>query len=231
MADLVTLPNPARIKAFMFDLDGTLLDTLDDLADAGNAMLASLGLPGHAVAAYQQFVGDGIELLVRRALPAARRDDRTVALGVARVREHYAAGWSRKTRVYDGIPELLDYLAGRQVALTVLSNKPDEFTRAMVAHYFQAWPVAAVRGATAGQPRKPDPGQALAIAAELGLGPASFWYLGDTATDMLTARAAGMYAVGALWGFRSRAELEAAGAHTVAASPRSMVSLLEQILL
>jgi phosphoglycolate phosphatase len=209
------------VNAVLFDLDGTLADTLADLAHAVNHALATLGLPLHPVAAYRHMVGDGARTLIRRALPADRQDLAENALAL--MRAHYDTHCFDQTRLYPGIPELVATL---QVKLAVLSNKPDEFTKRMIAHYFPANPFAAVRGHVAGTPLKPDPTVALQIAADLGIPPAHWLYLGDTNTDMQTARNAGMYPVGVLWGFRDRAELVAAGARQLIAQPAELLPLL-----
>ncbi|MFH1058978.1 MAG: HAD family hydrolase [Pseudomonadota bacterium] len=213
-------------RAVLFDLDGTLLDSLADLADAANHMLADLGHPGHPQDAFRYFIGEGVEKLVERALPAGSRDPAHLAAATGRLREHYARDWAVKTRPYAGIPDLVAALAGRGLTQVVLSNKPDDFTRLMIEHYFPEKPFRMVRGALAGVAKKPDPAAAVAIAAELGLAPAEFLYLGDSAIDMQTATRAGMHAVGAAWGFRTCQELLENGARQVIAAPWDLLSLL-----
>ncbi|HAU36546.1 MAG TPA: HAD family hydrolase [Phycisphaerales bacterium] len=215
-----------KFKAVLFDLDGTLLDTIDDLADSMNDVLARNGFPAHGVAEYKYFVGDGIVNLVRRALPADRRDEQTLARLVAEQRREYGRRWADKTRPYDGIPQLLDALSERGLALAVLSNKPHETTQAVVAKFLSRWTFAVVRGEGPHTPAKPDPTGATQVAAQLGLPPAQCLYVGDTDTDMKTATAAGMYAAGALWGFRTADELRRHGAKTLLAHPRELLKLL-----
>jgi len=212
----------SRFRAVLFDLDGTLADTLVDLANAVNYALSTLGCPTHPVAAYRYFVGDGARNLILRSLPENRVSLADQALAL--MREHYEAHCFDNTRVYPGIRELLAALRGRTLA--VLSNKPDAFTRRMVAHYFPDKPFAAVRGQVAHLPIKPDPTMALQMASELGIPPSEWVYLGDTSTDMRTAHAAGMFAVGVLWGFRDREELLAAGAQQLVARPEEVLRLL-----
>lgn len=214
-------------RAVLFDLDGTLLDTLADLAAAGNAALRAMGLPEHPVEAYRYFVGDGMERLVRRLLPAECGDAATLAACGARMRAEYAARWADTTRPYAGVAELLDALAARRLPLAVLSNKPDEFTQLCVARLLPQWRFEVILGAQAGWPRKPDPATALEIARRLAVPPADVLYLGDTNTDMQTATAAGMFAVGVLWGFRTANELLAAGARVLLAQPTELLDLLE----
>ena len=206
-------------KAVIFDLDGTLLDTLEDLADSTNAALAELGLPGHPLEAYKYFVGNGLEVLVRRAMRQEPLDEARLARGIQLTRREYAVRWAEKSRPYPGIPDLLDGLAGRGIPMAVLSNKPDEFTQACVSRLLSAWHFQAVQGATRELPRKPDPCGALAIAARVGVAPDKILYLGDTNTDMQTAAAAGMFPVGALWGFRTAEELLASGAAALVKTP------------
>jgi phosphoglycolate phosphatase len=216
------------IAAVLFDLDGTLLDTLEDLADSMNAALGALGFPPHPLAAYRYFVGDGVENLALRALPEeARLDQGLVRHTVARMREEYGARWKLKTHPYDGVPDLLDSLSARGLKMAVLSNKPHPATVEVVGHFLSRWRFDAVLGARPGVPIKPDAGAALDVARTLGVPAGSFLYIGDTNTDMATARGAGMLAVGAVWGFRSAEELEAAGAQVLVAHPREVLGLLE----
>ena len=210
----------------LFDLDGTLLDTLEDLATAMNEALAGWGLPVHSVGEYRYFVGEGVAQLVRYAAPDGTGEPTLRALQ-GEMRAHYEQGWARHTRPYAGIPELLDELAGRGLQLAVLSNKPEEFTRDMVAHFLARWRFAAVVGAGSRFPRKPDPTAALAIAADLKLRPEQFLYLGDTAIDMRTAVGAGMFPAGALWGFRDADELRLSGARALLREPLELVPLVE----
>jgi phosphoglycolate phosphatase len=215
-----------RADAVLFDLDGTLLDTLEDLATAMNDALAGRGLPVHPVDRYRVFVGEGVAELVRRAAPAGSDEPLLRAL-LEEMRSGYEKGWARCTRPYPGIEELLDELAGRGLKLAVLSNKLEEFTRAMVAHFLGRWRFGAVFGASERFPRKPDPASALAIAVELDVAPQDFLYLGDTAIDMRTAVGAGMFPVGALWGFRDADELRLSGAKALLREPLELLPLVD----
>jgi phosphoglycolate phosphatase len=213
-----------RYHAILFDLDGTLLDSLEDLADSANAALAAMDLPQHPLEAYKLFVGDGLETLLRRTMGPRASDPAEVARGIELARQEYARRWADKSRPYPGVPEMLDRLTACGIPMAVLSNKPDEFTRLCVTRLLSAWQFAAVQGATPELPKKPDPRGALAIAARLGIAPADFLYLGDTNTDMRTAIAAGMYPVGALWGFRTAEELRDAGAAVLAKDPLDVLA-------
>lgn len=215
--------------AVIFDLDGTLLDSLEDLAESMNQALESLGFAPHPVAAYKYFVGDGMEVLARRVLPEVARDGDTLARIVAAMRQVYGRRWDLKTRPYAGVPELLAALRARGLRRGVLSNKPDDFTRLTVERLLAPHVFDLVQGVGSGTPSKPDPAGALAMAARLGVAPAACLYLGDTATDMQTACRAGMCAVGALWGFRTREELEESGARVVVERPAEVLALLETL--
>jgi len=202
-----------RFKAVIFDLDGTLLDTIEDLTDSMNAALAGLGFPGRSIEECKQLVGDGLATFVERVLPPKARDNPAIAARLAeRMRTEYKRRSAVKTKPYKGIAELLNALTEQAMAMAVLSNKPHDSTVEIVKKYFPRWTFRAIFGARDGVPIKPDPAPALEIARILDLAPAQILYLGDTNTDMWTADAAGMFAVGALWGFRTARELKAAGA-------------------
>ncbi len=220
-----------QTRLAVFDLDGTLLNTLQDLADSMNAVLGGRGFPEHPVDAYRYFVGNGVGNLVRRALPGDDPDEALVEECVAAMGKEYSARWADTTAVYPGVEDLLDGLEGRGIAVAVLSNKPDDLTVKTVDHFFPGRRFLAVRGAREGVPRKPDPAGAYEILKEANLSAAlaatSAIYAGDTATDMHTARAAGIPVVGVLWGFRPRSELEGAGADWIVAEPREIRAIVD----
>lgn len=215
-----------RFKAVLFDLDGTLLDTLGDLANSMNGVLERRGFPRHEKELYKHFVGDGMEVLVRRALPESHREEQLVQACLLAMRKEYGVRWRETTRPYAGIPELLDALRRRRLRMAILSNKPDDFTREMVAALLAPWCFDAVVGARPEVPKKPDPAMALAIARDVTVPPARILYLGDSGTDMRTAVSAGMFPVGALWGFRDAAELEANGAEVLISRPMELLEFL-----
>ena len=217
-----------KYEAVLFDLDGTLLDTLDDLGDSMNAVLASQGYPIHPIKSFTEFVGDGVENLVRRAVPPEVRADETrVAELVPLMRREYSGRWKAKTHPYEGIPRLLEQLSERGLRLAVLSNKPHPATVEVVDHFFPPGTFDIVLGARPGVPIKPDAGAALDVSRRLEIAPISFLYVGDTNTDMKTAVDAGMFAVGALWGFRSAAELQSSGARVLIGTPGELLSLID----
>ncbi len=215
-----------KFRAVLFDMDGTLLDTLRDIAESMNAVLEAKGFPAHPIDLYRIFVGDGMDTLVRRALPAENHGESMVEDCIGVMRDEYARRWDRHSAPYPGIDRMLDALVGRGIRLAILSNKPDDFTLEMSARYLGRWEFAAVAGARDGMPKKPDPAAALAIARDMDVHPGEFVYLGDTGTDMKTAVAAGMYPLGVLWGFRGAEELLASGAKRLLKEPLDLLEII-----
>lgn len=215
-------------KAILFDLDGTLLDTLEDLAVSMNSVLVRHNYPIHAKDAYRYFVGDGIEKLVQRVLPLNQRKKEIITACVAEMRETYDKRWAETTQLYSGIADLLTGLTGEKARLAILSNKPDDFTKIMVDHYLSNWIFEIVMGATADRPKKPDPYGAIKISTKMNLPPSRFLYIGDTNTDMQTATKAGMLAIGAGWGFRTPEELINSGAQVVMNKPGDLLTLFKK---
>ncbi len=207
-------------KAIIFDLDGTLLDTLQDLTLSVNTVLRQKGFGEHNVDAYRYFVGDGIDILVQRAFPAGFfAGEAELETVVQEVKEEYGRRWAENTGPYPGVPELLSYLENKQVPKAIFSNKPHEFALLTVETLLPGWSFVGICGIRAGMPRKPDPYGALQIAKTLKLNPRDIIYLGDTGTDMQTAVAGGFYPLGALWGFRTAEELLESGAQELAREP------------
>jgi phosphoglycolate phosphatase len=213
-------------RAVIFDLDGTLLDTLDDIANAANHVLAARGFPTHPNASYRTFVGEGVIKLMVRALPKAHRDEAAVQASVGAYVQEYERTWNALTKPYPGVPEMLDALAVRGLKLAVLSNKPDHFTQQCVDQLLAKWTFDSVLGASDQFPRKPDPASAVETAKRLGVPRAECLYVGDSGVDMQTACAAGMRAVGVLWGFRGQEELLREGAQLLIKKPSELLDLL-----
>ncbi len=209
--------------AVVFDMDGTLLDTIDDIADSMNEALSRMGFAGHPVNAYLAFVGDGIEALAERSLPGSHRSAATVAEAVRIMREIYAGRWSVKSRPYAGISDMLDGLSSRNIPMSILSNKLDGFTKAMAASLLARWKFVEVRGLLPGGPRKPDPAGAMACARLMGVDPGACILVGDSGIDMETAVRSGMAGFGALWGYQDREHLTAGGAQVLMEDPRELL--------
>ncbi len=214
-------------KAVLFDLDGTLLDTIEDMGDAVNRILEQNGFPAHNMDTYSRFVGDGAINLIIRALPEDKRIDTIIHPCLDAFLEDYGRNWNVKTRPYDGIPELLDTLTARRLKMAVLSNKPHKYTKKCVEGFLPDWNFDVILGQRNDVPKKPDPAGALEVAAQLNIPPSDFLYLGDTETDLKTANAAGMFPVGVLWGFRSAKELQENGAKVLIKRPLDIVNLLD----
>ena len=221
-----TASSARRFAAVIFDLDGTLFDTLDDIALTMNLVLARRGLPTRSNEEYKLLVGDGLEEAVRRALRVLPHTDDDIAAMVTDYRREYEIRWRDHSRPYPGIPELLKGLRARGLKTAVLSNKSHPYTVVMTKGLLPDFAFDVVRGAMPDVPLKPDPAAALLITRELGVAPESVIFLGDTKVDMKTAVAAGMYPVGALWGFRSSAELLENGAAVLLSSPLELLDLI-----
>ena len=216
------------IKTILFDLDGTLLNTIDDLADAANWVCAQHGWPTLSEETYKHFVGNGIPKLVERFSPESARTPEQLAATLAEFDQVYGAHMHDKTAPYPGIPELLARLKAAGVKMAVISNKADEFARAVVARYFDTDLFEIVRGALPDVPTKPAPEGTRALMASLGVtADGSVLYVGDSNVDADTAHNAGLPCCGVLWGFRTREELTAAGAEYLAED----AAALEKVIL
>ncbi|MCF8041628.1 MAG: HAD family hydrolase [Desulfarculaceae bacterium] len=215
-----------KFSGLICDLDGTLLDSIADLGESMNTVLAADGLPRHPISAYRLLVGDGVEMLAERSLPPRLRSPGMVTEMARRMREVYSGRWGVHTRPYEGIEEMLAQAHQAGVTLAVLSNKVDDFTRDMISHFFPQVPFAQVVGAKKGVPNKPNPQSAQKLAQDIGLEPEKCIFLGDTKVDMETAVGAGMFPVGVLWGFRDEKELNGAGAKRLLAHPSDLAELL-----
>lgn len=201
-------------RTVIFDLDGTLLDTIQDLADAGNWVCRRNGWPEHTLAEYTAMVGHGIPDLVRSFSPEQFRSSLLLVSTLDQFNARYGAHKMDKTAPYAGIPELLHRLKDRGLTLAVFSNKADEFSQEIVAHYFPGV-FDQVQGKRPDVPGKPDPTGVHQIMERLGAKPEETIYVGDSDTDMETGRNAGLFTCGVSWGFRSRETLAEAGANCI----------------
>jgi phosphoglycolate phosphatase len=206
-------------RGIIFDLDGTLLDTLDDIANAANATLSRNGFPEHPIEAYNYFVGDGVQTLIERILPEGNKTESTIRTCLGTMREEYINHLNVKTKPYEGILALLKELQGLGFRLSVLSNKPHELTVECVHHYFGKASFSPIVGQKPNVPKKPDPSAANQIVKDWNLKPSEVFYMGDTSTDMKTAKAAGLYPIGVTWGFRTEQELLDHGAQMIINHP------------
>lgn len=213
-------------RLLIWDLDGTLLDTLEDLASSMNRVLAQMKLPQHLSRDYRYFVGDGMEALARRVLPEEKRQQETIAFCMEAMLKEYSRNWKEKTRPYPGILETLGELQMKGMKMAILSNKPHRFTCQMVEHFFSPGLFQPVFGVGGDIPRKPDVTGVEKILQILQVKPQEAIFIGDTKTDMETAVQAGLYPLGVLWGFRPEQELLASGASSLLQKPQDLLSLL-----
>jgi len=210
--------------AVIFDLDGTLADTLDDITDTMNAVFAGAGLAPVTQAGMRALIGEGLSVLIGRA--SGIDDPARVEELVGRYRPEYGKRMLNRTRLYPGIAAMLDVLAERETKMCVLSNKPHAFTAPMCEALLSGWPFVRWMGHCDGGPRKPDPGGAMALAQVMGIDPAEMYFVGDSAIDVETGRNTGMRTIAVSWGFRERGELQAAGADHLVDSPDQIPPLV-----
>ena len=215
-----------KIEAVIFDLDGTLLNSLEDIAESMNEALAHFGLPPHPLDDYKYMVGNGLRPLVERALPPAKRNPSLLDQVEQQLRLIYQQRWDQKTRLYPEIPELLDKLTARQLSLNILSNKPHEYTVVVVEKFLRRWPFDVILGQKKELPKKPAPDGAWLVAKTLNIKCEQIAFLGDTEIDIETAHRAGMWPVGVEWGFRTSEELRQAGAAVVLRHPLELLKWL-----
>ncbi|TLD69960.1 HAD family hydrolase [Phragmitibacter flavus] len=212
------------LSTFIFDLDGTLLDSIADLADAINRMLAEHHYPTQPMEVFPLYIGDGVRALVERALPPEALARGELDARVADYQRHYADTWNLQSKPYEGMLDALHQMHAQGHAIGVLSNKPQAFTTLCCDHFFPGIPFFEVRGARDDVPRKPDPAAALDMLASLGVAPEDAAYIGDSGIDMEMATRAAMIPIGVRWGFRDEAELLANGAKILIDHPRDLLN-------
>jgi phosphoglycolate phosphatase len=215
-----------RFDGIIFDLDGTLLDSIADIGTAANRVLEGLGRPTHAISAYQYLVGDGVSVLFQRALPETIENHDLMSQCIELFETAYSAEWNKRSKPYDGIPVLLNSLVEARLRVGVLSNKPEEFTKRCSTYFFPEVPFDLVVGHSVRFPRKPDPSSARWMAEQWEVDSNRIAYVGDTNTDMKTAVGAGFFAIGVTWGFRPESELREHGAMQLVHSARELQEFL-----
>lgn len=211
--------------AVIFDLDGTLLNTLGDLRAATNHALEVRGLPPHSMEEIRQFIGNGIRLLICRAMPEGT-PEAEIDAALDDFKAYYAAHIHDRTVPYDGIPQLLTALRKRGIKVAVLSNKIDSASQQLIEYFFPG-KTDVVFGEHVGVPRKPDPTSCRMVMQQLGVQPEQVLYVGDSGTDMQTAKNAGLCAVGVTWGFRSKEVLLEYGADVLVHRPEQILQILD----
>ncbi len=215
-------------RLVIFDLDGTLLDTIADLGAATNAALAAAGFPTHSIDSYRMMVGNGVRRLIERAVPADKNVPETVDGLLSAFRAYYDGHLHDFTKPYAGIPELLEELHAREIAIAVASNKYESAVKRLIAHFFPDIPFAAVCGNIEGVPVKPDPSIVFRVLTESPAPKADVLYAGDSGVDIETARRACVESVGVTWGFRPLRELTGAYADHIVGRPSEILDILDR---
>lgn len=210
----------------IFDLDGTLLDTIADLGSAVNYALEQMGFPPHPLASYNMMVGNGVRRLIERAIPSEHRSEETVGRLLAAFREYYDAHLWDFTKPYPGITPLLEELRGRGVSVAVASNKYESAVKRLIEHFFGDIEFAAVCGNIEGYPPKPDPSVVFRVLSAFPTPKAAVLYAGDSAVDVETARRACVDSVAVGWGFRPMHELTSANPNHIITAPADLLDLL-----
>ena len=212
-------------KAVIFDLDGTLLNTLEDLANACNYALVECGLPTYQVEKYKKFVGDGRYKLIERIIPEAKKTPELFNKVLSLYDEYYEKHMMDVTKPYAGIIELLDDLNEKGLKLAVVSNKPHEFTTKVVKTIFEDR-LQLVFGQRVNFPTKPDPATVFEVFKNFKVTPEECIYVGDSNVDIMTAKNAGIKSIGVAWGFRGKEELEAEGADFIVSTAQELGKLI-----
>ena len=217
------------LDAVIFDMDGTLLDTLEDLTDAANAGLEAGGYPNRTLEEIRQFVGNGVRTLMSRAVPQGTSEQKMEECLTA-FKDFYAQHWQDKTTPYEGIPQLLAALRKKGIKTAVISNKYEQAVLELCRDYFPG-SFDAARGQREDVPLKPAPDSVFSILEELGMSKERAIYVGDSEVDMDTARNAGLRSAGVTWGFRGRELLKAKGADFIIDEPRQLLTLIDEGLI
>jgi len=214
-----------KYKGIIFDLDGTLVNSLEDISDAMNTVLTGLKYPTHTYDTYQYFIGSGLRNLVSKALPASNNSDEQIEICFNCMIETYREVCTIKTKPYAGILELLDNLKSQNIKLAVFSNKADELTKKIASEIFPDYFDTAV-GLSTEELKKPNPFEAIAISKKWNLKPEEILFVGDSDIDMQTAVNANMFPVGVSWGYRTEEELKTSGAKVVINNASELIEIL-----
>ena len=213
-----------NIEGVIFDLDGTLVHTIEDIADAANTMFKQYGLPVYQEADYLRWIGNGAAKLIESAL-SADHDPEQLQSYLTTFKEIYSKNLHSKSRLYDGIPEMLDELTSRGIKISILSNKPHHLTEQVAGYYLSDWPFISIIGQREDVPRKPDPSAAIEIAGVMNIDPKRIMLVGDSQYDLKTAMAADMIPVGVTWGYGKLVIPELEGAIKYIRHPAELIQL------
>ncbi len=215
------------IKSVIFDLDGTLIDSIQDIADCTNEMLAQNGFSIHPVENYIQWIGNGARLLIERAVPEVK-DPVVIDKLLTDYLALYAEKYNIKTSIYPGMDSFLDTLVKNNISISILTNKPHAETLKIADFYLKKWPFQYIFGQRKDIPKKPDPKVALEIASEVGVKPSDILFVGDSSTDIKTAVAAGMQHVGVSWGYGTVESMKEAGATRIIDHVVELIELVKK---
>jgi len=215
-----------HVKLVVFDLDGTILNTISDLAHSANYALKHCGFPVHSIDTYKFFVGNGINRLLERCLPENQKTEQNIARLKDFLLSYYDAHNTDYTEPYNGVCDLLSTLQSEGLQLAIASNKPQSATEKLIRHYFPDIIFAAVFGQREGVPIKPDPTIVYNILEIAGVSPEETLYIGDSGVDMETASNCGATSIGVTWGFRPRKELENSGAHFIVDTTEEIIKIV-----
>lgn len=216
-----------KYKGIIFDLDGTLMNSIEDLAESMNIVLNENGFPEHQIDRYEELIGNGIKNLVKKALPSEEFEKDEYLSYFNRMFDIYGNNCTNKTYAYSGIHEMLDKLASTKVKMAILSNKADHLTKKVVKTLLPDYNFISVSGLTDEGSRKPDPNKALKICKLMELLPEEVVFIGDSGVDMQTAKNAGMDSIGVSWGFRSVEELKETGAKYIIHHPSKLLDFMD----
>ncbi len=214
-----------KFKGIIFDLDGTLVDSLHDISDAMNKVLQGLNFPTHTYETYQYFIGSGLRNLVSKALPSTNNSHEQIEFCFKRMINEYREICTSKTKPYEGILELLDNLTSQNIKMAVFSNKADELTKKIASEIFPDYFDTAV-GLSTEELKKPNPFEAVEISKKWNLNPEEILFVGDSDIDMKTAVNANMFPVGVSWGYRTEEELKTSGAKLVINNASELIEIL-----
>lgn len=214
-----------KFKGIIFDLDGTLVDSLHDISDAMNTVLESLNYPTHTYETYQYFIGSGLRNLVSKALPSTNNSDEQIEICFESMINEYREICTLKTKPYEGIVELLENLTLQNIKMAVFSNKADELTKKIASEIFPNYFDTAV-GLSIEELKKPNPFEAVEISKNWNLKPEEILFVGDSDIDMQTAVNANMFPVGVSWGYRTEDELKTSGAKLVINNASELIEIL-----
>jgi len=214
------------IKAVIFDLDGTLVNSIKSISDSMNFILKKYGFPTHSDEKYKIFVGEGMDELVHRALPENEIKNRDIDRFIKEYREIYGKFWRKSIKPFPGIISMLKELNKKKISLFVLSNKSDHYTKLQVKELFGDINFINIYGAVEGIPRKPDPSAAVKMLKKNNISPSETAFVGDTSIDIITALNGNMKPIGVSWGFRTKKELNDSGAEKILKKPADIFSIL-----